>query len=108
PNADDSDYSRLGDVLQAMKRHDAAAAAYGKAVSLARAQDRKTELASLLLLQAGALQDANRWPEARAALQQGLAIAPNQPLLPNFLGYAQLERGENLDSAEALIRKATE
>jgi tetratricopeptide (TPR) repeat protein len=103
-----SDYSRLGDVLQAMKRHDAAATAYANALTLARAQNRKGELASLFLLQANALQDAGRWPEARAALQQGLAISPDQPLLLNFLGYAQLERGENLDSAEALIRKATQ
>jgi tetratricopeptide (TPR) repeat protein len=108
PGVDASDYSRLGDVLQAMKRHDAAAAAYGNAVNLVRTQNRKNELASLLLLQAGALENANRWPEARAALQQGLALAPDQPLLLNFLGYAQLERGVDLDSSEAMIRKATE
>jgi Flp pilus assembly protein TadD len=29
-------------------------------------------------------------------------------LLLNFMGYAQLERGENLDSSEAMIRKASE
>jgi Flp pilus assembly protein TadD len=29
-------------------------------------------------------------------------------LLLNFMGYAQLERGENMDSAEAMIRKASE
>jgi Flp pilus assembly protein TadD len=28
--------------------------------------------------------------------------------LLNFLGYAELERGENVDSAEAMIRKASE
>jgi Flp pilus assembly protein TadD len=42
------------------------------------------------------------------ALQQGLAIAPDEPLLLNFMGYGQLERGENMDSAEAMIRKASE
>jgi len=41
-------------------------------------------------------------------LQQGLAIAPQQPLLLNFLGYAKLERGEDVDAAEAMIRKASE
>jgi Flp pilus assembly protein TadD len=29
-------------------------------------------------------------------------------LLLNFLGYAELERGENLDGAEAMITKASE
>ena len=50
----------------------------------------------------------NRWPEAKQALQQALAIAPDQPLLLNFLGYAKLERGEDMDAAEAMIRKASE
>lgn len=106
--ADASDFSRLGDVLQSMKRHPEAAAAYGRAIALGQSQGLKSELWTLLLLRASALEDANRWPEARAALQQGLAIAPEQPLLLNFMGYGQLERGENLDAAEAMIRKASE
>ena len=106
--ADSSDYSRLGDVLQAMNRHSEAADAYGRAVAFARAQNLKGELTNLLLLQAGALEDAKRWPEAKAVLQQGLAIAPDQPALLNFLGYVELQRGENVKSAEAMIRKASE
>jgi len=34
-------------------------------------------------------------------------IHPDQPLILNFLGYAKLERGEDLDAAEAMIRKAS-
>ncbi|MFL6762281.1 MAG: tetratricopeptide repeat protein [Sphingomicrobium sp.] len=106
--ADASDFSRLGDVLQSMKRHPEAANAYGRAIALGQSQGLKSELWTLLLLRASALEDANRWPEARSALQQGLAIAPEQPLLLNFMGYGQLERGENVDAAEAMIRKASE
>ena len=108
PNADVSDYSRLGDVLQSMKRHTAAADAYGRAIAFAQAEGLKSELWKQLLLRASALEDAERWPEAKVALQQGLAIAPDEPLLLNFMGYGQLERGENMDSAEAMIRKASE
>jgi len=107
-NAGIADYSRLGDVLEAMDRHDQAADAFGRAVAMANARSRKTELWPMLLLQANALEEGNRWPEAKAALQQGLAIAPEQPLLLNFMGYAKLERGEDMDSAEAMIRKASE
>ena len=103
-----SDYSRLGDVLAAMDQQDKAADAYGRAVALATAQGLKSELWSLLLLRASALEQANRWPEAKEALRQALAIAPEEPLLLNFLGYAKLERGEDMDSAEAMIRKASE
>ena len=107
PSADLGDFSRFGDVLQAMKRHNEAADAYGRAIALAQAQKLDSQLWSLLLLRASALEDANRWPEARAALQQALTLAPDQPLLLNFLGYAKLERGEDMDAAEAMIRKAS-
>ena len=108
PTAGLSDYSRLGDVLEAMDHHTEAADAYGHALALANAQGMKDDLWSLQLLQANALEESNRWPEAKAALQQALASAPDQPLLLNFLGYAKLERGEDVDAAEAMIRKASE
>ncbi len=107
-DADLADYSRLGKVLESMKRPTQAADAFARAVSFAQAHDLKGELWQQLFYRANALQDAGRWPEARQALQQALAIAPDEALLLNFLGYAQLERGENVDSAEAMIRKATE
>ena len=103
---DVSDYARLGDVYAAMKRSNEAAAAYGRALQLA-GQARGDDRWPLLLLQASALEEGNRWPEARQALTQALALAPNEPLILNFLGYAKLERGEDLDAAEALIRKAS-
>jgi tetratricopeptide (TPR) repeat protein len=108
PGAGVSDFSRLGDVLEAMKRNNDAANAYTRAVALAHAQGLKADLWPLLLLQANALEQANRWPEAKQALQEALTIAPEQPVLLNFLGYAKLERGEDMDSAEAMIRKASE
>jgi tetratricopeptide (TPR) repeat protein len=108
PTAGIADYSRLGDVYEAMKNHSEAAAAYGRAVALAKAQGIKAEVWPLLLLQASALEEIDRWPETKAALQEALALAPDQPLLLNFLGYAELEHGENMDSAEAMISKASE
>ena len=90
-----------------MKRYNEAANAYGRAIALGEAQGRKTDLWTMLLLQASALQEANRWPETKQALEKGLALAPDQPLLLNFLGYAKLEKGEDVDSAEAMIRKAS-
>jgi Flp pilus assembly protein TadD len=91
-----------------MKRSSQAADAYGRALTLAKAAGQKDDLWTLDLLRASALEDANRWPEAKTALEEGLAIAPDQPLLLNFLGYAKLERGEDVEAAEAMIRKASE
>lgn len=108
PGAGLSDFSRFGDVLEAMDRHSDAADAFARAIALARAQDLKSDIWALQLLQANALEEADRWTEAKAVLQQALASAPEQPLLLNFLGYAKLERGEDVDAAEAMIRKASE
>jgi tetratricopeptide (TPR) repeat protein len=101
------DFARLGDVLQATKRYNEAADAYGRAIALAKAQNLQSELWPMHLLRATALEAANRWPETKQALQAALALAPDQPLILNFLGYAKLERGEDLDAAEAMIRKAS-
>jgi len=104
--SDPADFARVGDVLAAMDRHDEAAAAYSRALQLS-GQAKPEERWPLLLLRASALEQGNRWPEAKADLTQALALAPDEPLILNFLGYAQLERGENLDAAEAMIRKAS-
>jgi tetratricopeptide (TPR) repeat protein len=106
-NATIGDYSRLAEVLAESKRFNEAADAYGRAIGMANAQGLKDELWPLHLLRATALEDANRWPEAKQALHSALALAPEQPLILNFLGYAMLERGEQLDVAEAMIRKAS-
>jgi tetratricopeptide (TPR) repeat protein len=108
PGAGVNDYSRLGQVYDAMKRYNEAAATYSRAIAIAQAQDLKSQLWPLLLVQANSFEEAGRWPETKAALQQALAIAPDQPLLLNFMGYAKLEHHEDLDAAEAMIRKASE
>ncbi|HZB70294.1 MAG TPA: tetratricopeptide repeat protein, partial [Sphingomicrobium sp.] len=106
-NATVSDLARVGDVYAGMKRYNEAADAYARAINLARAQGLTDELWPLYLLQASALEDANRWPETKQALQAAMTLSPEQPLVLNFLGYSKLERGEDLDAAEAMIRKAS-
>lgn len=101
------DFARLGDVYSEMKRFNEAASAYQQAIARVAGAD-SAQLWPLLLMQASALQSAGRWPEAKAALNRAVALAPNEPLILNFLGYAKLEHGEDLESAEALIRKASE
>ena len=107
PDATSDDLSRLGDVLSAMDRESEAADAYGRAAQLAEATKSGGDLWTLQLLRGGALERADRWPEAKQALQAALALAPEQPLVLNYLGYAKLERGEDLDGAEAMIAKAS-
>ncbi|MEO7503925.1 MAG: hypothetical protein ABIT69_01940 [Sphingomicrobium sp.] len=100
------DISRLGDALRDSGDHAAAADAYARAAARADAMGAGNRW-SYRLLRADQLEELGRWPEARAELQAALAVAPDQPLLLNFLGYGELERGEDLVSAEAMIRKAS-
>jgi tetratricopeptide (TPR) repeat protein len=106
PSAGPQDYARLANVLGDMDRHIEAAAAYGEAIARTKRGQNPT-LWTLYLLRAASLEQADRWPEAKAELATAMKLEPDNPLLLNFLGYGKLERGEDLDQAEAMIRKAS-
>src|SRR3546814_1477908 len=40
-------------------------------------------------------------------LERANQLAPDQPVILNYLGYAQIERRQNIDEALALIQKAS-
>lgn len=61
----------------------------------------------LLLYEGSALEQAGHWPEARAVLQRAVRIAPGEPIVLNYLGYAQVERRENVEVALAMLQKAS-
>ena len=108
PGAGAADFARLGNVQSAMGRYDEAARSFDRAVALAKDIGVRDEIWPLYLLHADALSKADRWDDVKRSLHAALEIAPDQPLILNYLGYAKLERGEDLDAAEALIRKASE
>jgi tetratricopeptide (TPR) repeat protein len=107
PGANAADWARLGDVLNEMERFGEAAGAYDRAIKASAGTDNRQSEWTLWLLKGGALEQADRWPEAKGALEKAHALAPDQPLVLNYLGYAQLERGENVEQATALIAQAS-
>jgi Flp pilus assembly protein TadD len=100
-----SDWIRLGDLYDQLGRHQEAAEAYTHAQSV-RIDESATPQWTLWLLRGGSLLRAGNWPEAKASLEAAYKLAPDQPLVLNYLGYAQLERRENMVEAEKLIRTA--
>lgn len=106
PTAGPQDYARMANVLGDMERHAEAAAAYGEAIARTK-PGANPNLWTLYLLRAASLEQADRWPEAKSDLAIAMKLEPDNPLLLNFLGYGKLERGEDLDQAEAMIRKAS-
>ena len=98
----------LGDILGQTKQHAEAAEAYQRALVLAKqgAPTLRSEW-SLWLLAGSALLQAERWPEAKTSLEQAYKLAPDHPIVLNFLGYSQLERRENVAEATRLIEQAS-
>jgi tetratricopeptide (TPR) repeat protein len=106
PTARLSDWIRLGDTQVALERHREAGEAYSRALALAGEGTAETPLWALNLLLGGALEKAGDWSGGKAALQRAHVLAPREPLVLNYLGYAQLERRENIEAALALVAEA--
>ena len=100
-------FSRLGAVLSRLNRNQEAADAYGRAIALAQQESSSNELWALHLYRASALEDSGNWPEAKATISAAMVDSPENSLLLNFLGYGMLERGQDIDAAEAMVRKAS-
>lgn len=100
-------FARIGVVHIEMKNFAAAADAYGRAIQSVGTVAGSDELWMLRLYRASALEEAGKWEETKGELALALKDQPDNPLLLNFLGYGKLERGEDLDAAEAMVRKAS-
>ncbi|WP_336971730.1 tetratricopeptide repeat protein [Sphingobium aromaticiconvertens] len=104
PGADAQRQIRLGRLLSEEKDFAGAAAAF-KAAQAGFAPDAIPW--PLLLFEGSALEQGGRWEEARAVLERAAKIAPDEPVVLNYLGYAQVERRQNVEAALALLRKAS-
>ena len=109
PSATLADLVRTGDLLVALDRHAEAAKVYDRAIALAeRSPEMADRVWSLWLLKGGAHEQAGDWAAAKPALEKAVALSPLQPVALNYLGYAQLERRENVKAALALIERASQ
>jgi tetratricopeptide (TPR) repeat protein len=103
-----ADLTRLGDLLGDLDRPKEAAAAYTKALAMIDADpDLAPSRWTVLMLRGGMLDAAGDWNAALADLRAAAKLAPDQAVVLNYLGYAQLERRENLAEAEKLIERAS-
>ncbi len=101
----------LGDVLSEAKRYPEAVAAFDKALDDRRRLDGAGAGLSgsdwqLLFSRAVAFDRQDRWPQAKADLQQALALSPEEPFVLNYLGYSMVERHQDLQQARSLIQRA--
>ena len=103
-----ADIVRSGDLLVSLERQAEAAKLYDRAIQVAEASPEAADrIWTPWLLKGGALERSGDWADAKPALEKAVALSPQQPIALNYLGYAQLERRENVKAAMALIEQAS-
>jgi tetratricopeptide (TPR) repeat protein len=105
PGASAAAYVELGGILSDLNRPAEAAKAYQRAIEIDEAQGAPSW--THLFQRAGALDRAGDWPAAKAVLKKANQLAPNQPVVLNYLGYGMLDRGEDLAEAQIFIERAS-
>jgi Flp pilus assembly protein TadD len=96
----------LGDLLRGEKRFQEAATAYDQAI--ARMSDEAQPDWRLHYTRGIARERIGNWEGAESDLTAALALEMDQPLVLNYLGYSWIDRGENLDKAKAMVRRAAD
>jgi len=94
----------LGDLLRVKQRFPEAIAAYDRAIE--RIGRPGAADWGVFYNRGVALEQTRDWPRAEADFSHALELAPEQPLVLNYLGYAWTERGKNLDQAREMIVRA--
>ena len=102
-DADAASFTRLGDFFRRSEQPAKAAEAYSRAIALAPGGKPSW---SDYFLRGSSYEQAGNWAAAEPDLRKALALAPEEPAVLNYLGYALLDRGETLDLAQTMIQKA--
>ncbi len=98
--------TQAGDALRRKSRFPEAVAMYDRAVARIGTPSRANW--PLFYERAVAHERAGRWPQAEADFEFALRLAPEQPSVLNYLGYAWTEQNRNLDRARQMIQRAVE
>ena len=102
--ADAADWQRYADLLLTTGNPAEAATWYQRIIA---ADGAKGGSWGNWLQYGGALDQAGRWPEARDALEKAVTRGPAQPLALNYLGFAQVEHGDDIPGSIRLLERAS-
>ena len=98
--------AQAGEILRRTGRYKEAVATFDGAIGRVGAPSRNNWI---LFYERGiASERAGDWERAEADFQTALALAPEQPAVLNYLGYAWTERGQNLVQARQMIERAVQ
>jgi tetratricopeptide (TPR) repeat protein len=98
---------RAGDLLRRRGRYAEAAEAYAAALAL-RGPTPRAQDWPLFYARGIARERSGNWPGAEADFLLALDLAPDEPMVLNYLGYSWADQGLNLPRARAMLERAVE
>ncbi len=96
----------LGNYLRYKEKFKEAVAAYDRAFERLGEPARRNW--ALYYSRGIALERSGDWDRAEKDFLKALEYEPEQPYVLNYLGYSWVERGKNLDQAQAMIERAVQ
>ena len=105
PNDEDA-LSALGNLQRSRKDYKASIESYTKALEVSGKPEKS--LWSLYYYRGISYERDKQWALAEKDFKKALALYPEQPLVLNYLGYSWVDRGEHLDEALGMLRRAVE
>ena len=97
-------HNSLGDFLRREERYSEAKIAYDRAVDIYRENN---NVSWVVLYARGITHERlQEWDKAESDFRNALTINPDQANVLNYLGYSLIDRGEKLDEAMTMIKKA--
>lgn len=94
----------LGNIMRARKRYEDAVKYFSQAINIVGKPDERHW--TFYYARGTAYERMKNWPAAESDLKRALALAPDQPLVLNYLGYSWIDQGKNMKEGMRLIEKA--
>jgi Flp pilus assembly protein TadD len=96
----------LGNIARSRKEYSDAVGYFSRAIALIPKSDQRHW--SYYYARGTAYERMKNWPAAESDLKIALKLAPDQPLILNYLGYSWIDQGSNLKEGMKLIEKAVQ
>jgi tetratricopeptide (TPR) repeat protein len=98
-----------GDILREKNRYPEAIEAYGRAIARTATAAKGDGIGNSWVLyyaRGVAYERSHQWPDAETDFKHALQLAPDQPIVLNYLGYSWADQGTNLTQARQMIDAA--
>lgn len=96
----------LGNIMRARKDYAGAVTYFTKALKVIDKSDPRNW--GYFYARGTSYERLKNWSAAEADLKRALVLAPDQPLILNYLGYSWVDQGKNLKEGTRLIEKAVQ